>query len=812
MGFLQLLSVASIPVIKVLLVTALGLFLALDSVSLLGEDARKKLNQLVFYVFNPPLVGSNLADTITFEKVVKLWFMPVNILCTFVLGSALGWIVIKITRPPKHLEGLILGCCSAGNLGNLPIIIIPAICEESGSPFGDSDVCYQYGMAYAALSMAIGAIFIWSYVYNIMRISSSRIQTEEDDTSDDSSLLKASGENIESHPNNFSETLNPTEDTMDDAYTMLLPNAESEQKVSISSKIKNRLMVILRNLNFKAMFAPSTIGALTGFIIGVVPPIRKLIIGTSAPLYVIEESASMLGNAAIPGLTLIMGANLLKVYKEDLLLFTLAICLKKIIMGKWAGLQGTKPPIWTLVGIVAVRYIFLPLLGVAIVKMAKHFSFVESSDNLYQFVLLLQYALPPAMNIGTIAQLFRAGESECSVIMLWTYVSASIAVTLWSTFFLWLLFSVASFPVIKVLLVTALGLFLALDNISILGEDARKKVNQLVFYVFNPSLVGSNLAKTVTWFMPVNILGTFILGSALGWILIKMTRPPKHMEGLILGCCSAGNLGNLPMIIIPAICKEKGSPFGEPDVCHQYGMAYASLSMAIGAVFLWSYVYNIMRISSGIIQKEDITSSDSSLLKASGEISESHPNNFSETLNPAKDTMDDAYTILLPDAESEEKVSISIKIKHRMRVISSNLNFKAMFAPSTLGAIAGFMIGAVALRFAWSKNVLPCWGLKGSSTPVWTVVGIVAVRYIFLPLLGVVVVKGAVHYGLVHSDPLYQFVLLLQFALPPAMNIGTIAQLFKAGQSECSVIMLWTYALASIAVTLWSTFFMWLVS
>jgi len=35
------------------------------------------------------------------------------------------------------------------------------------------------------------------------------------------------------------------------------------------------------------------------------------------------------------------------------------------------------------------------------------------------------------------------------------------------------------------------------------------------------------------------------------------------------------------MIIIPAICKEKGSPFGDPDICHQYGMAYAALSMAV---------------------------------------------------------------------------------------------------------------------------------------------------------------------------------------------------------------------------------------
>nr|GEZ55491.1 ARID DNA-binding domain-containing protein [Tanacetum cinerariifolium] len=32
--------------------------------------------------------------------------------------------------------------------------------------------------------------------------------------------------------------------------------------------------------------------------------------------------------------------------------------------------------------------------------------------------------------------------------------------------------------------------------------------------------------------------------------------------------------------IIPAVCKENAGPFGDPDVCYKYGMAYASLSVA----------------------------------------------------------------------------------------------------------------------------------------------------------------------------------------------------------------------------------------
>ncbi|KAF9590021.1 hypothetical protein IFM89_030171 [Coptis chinensis] len=85
---------------------------------------------------------------------------------------------------------------------------------------------------------------------------------------------------------------------------------------------------------------------------------------------------------------------------------------------------------------------------------------------------------------------------------------------------------------------------------------------------------------------------------------------------------STGNLGNILLIIVPTVCTQKGSPFGDPS-----GMAYASLSMAviiffipmplvlkftiffflrqkystpevIGAIYLWSCIYKIVRISS----------------------------------------------------------------------------------------------------------------------------------------------------------------------------------------------------------------------
>ncbi|KAL4577812.1 hypothetical protein LXL04_013926 [Taraxacum kok-saghyz] len=392
MGFIELLSAASTPILKVLIITALGSFLALDSVDILGQSARNYVNNVVFFVSNPALVGSNLAQTITLESIISMWFMPVNIIITFIIGAILGWVLILITRPPPHLKGLILGVSSAGNLGNLPLIIVPAVCKEKGSPFGDPDICHDYAMAYASLSMAMGTLFVWTFVYNLLRVFSQ-------DSSND--ILK--------------ETVTIKEDLTESLLQSSKHNDNKKGKAKvILDKLKQQLGNFSRAVNLKSVLSPSTTGALVGLIIGIVAPLRNLLIGTEAPLHVIQDSASLVGDAAIPTITLILGANLLR------------------------GLKGSSNVSLRLVfGIVGARLILLPIIGIFVVKGALYLGFVHA-DPLYIYVLLLQFALPPSMNIGTITQLFGAGESECSVIMMWSYGLASLTLTLWSMFFMWL--------------------------------------------------------------------------------------------------------------------------------------------------------------------------------------------------------------------------------------------------------------------------------------------------------------------------------------------------------------------------------------
>lgn len=116
----------------------------------------------MFSVFTPALVFSSLAKTVKLQDLISWWFMPVNIGITFMIGGTLGWIAVKILKPQPYLQYLVVAMCATGNLGNIMVILIPAMCEEPGNPFGEKSACRTIGLSYASLSMAV------SLNYNVL--------------------------------------------------------------------------------------------------------------------------------------------------------------------------------------------------------------------------------------------------------------------------------------------------------------------------------------------------------------------------------------------------------------------------------------------------------------------------------------------------------------------------------------------------------------------------------------------------------------------------------------------------------------------
>lgn len=63
-------------------------------------------------------------------------------------------------------------------------------------------------------------------------------------------------------------------------------------------------------------------------------------------------------------------------------------------------------------------------------------------------------------------------------------------------------------------------------------------------------------------------------------------------------------------------------------------------------------------------------------------------------------------------------------------------------------------------------------GMRRTSIRPIIIITIICVRFVILPIVGIFVIKTASGLGLLPDDPLFSFVLLIQYTVPPAMNIS----------------------------------------
>lgn len=345
------------PVIQVLLISAMGAFMATQYFdNLLSADFRKSLNKVVFFIFTPSLVFASFAKSVTLEDMISWWFMPVNVGLTFLIGGILGWILVKLLKPNLKVEGLIIASCSSGNMGNLPIVIIPAICDEKGGPFGARDVCYNNALSYASFSMALGGIFIWTYTYQTMRNSSTRFKALEAaeiikvpnidlDANAETLLLK------EKEDENTVEEVPPSSYIGDTENQIIVDHDQSNVSKKGKQSFWHRMVEVLSDF-LSELMSPPAIATFFGFLFGAVAWLRNLIIGNNAPFRVVQDTLQLLGNGTIPCITLLLGGNLTQ------------------------GLKSSSVKPLTLISIIIARLFLLPAIGLLIVKGADRKSVV----------------------------------------------------------------------------------------------------------------------------------------------------------------------------------------------------------------------------------------------------------------------------------------------------------------------------------------------------------------------------------------------------------------------------------------------------
>ncbi|KAF9595830.1 hypothetical protein IFM89_005316 [Coptis chinensis] len=357
---------------------------------------------------------------------LEWWFIPFNVVLATISGSIIGFVVASIVRPPYPFFKFTIIQIGIGNIGNVPLVLIAALCRDKSNPFGDSDKCSQDGNAYISFGQWVGAIVLYTYVFQMLAPPS------EGTFDIDDGLLP-----IKNAPSNNTAEQVP-----------LLPTPEPEPIVANTSKpgkISEIFAYIYEKLKLKQILQPPIIASKFDFggysslteaityrlfvfvvancgkfqilamVIGAIPFLKKLILTDDAPLFFFTDSCIILGEAMIPCILLALGGNLVD------------------------GPGSSKLGLRTTAAIIFGRLVLVPPAGLGIVMLADKLGLLPVGDKMFRFVLLLQHTMPTSVLAGALANLRGCGR-EAAAVLFWVHIFAILSMAGWIVLYLRILF------------------------------------------------------------------------------------------------------------------------------------------------------------------------------------------------------------------------------------------------------------------------------------------------------------------------------------------------------------------------------------
>ncbi|KAK9276500.1 hypothetical protein L1049_006034 [Liquidambar formosana] len=415
-------------------------------------------------------------------------------------------------------------------------------------------------------------------------------------------------------------------------------------------------------------------------------------------------------------------------------------------------------------------------------------------------------------------------------------------------------------PLLKLLSITVIGLVLAHPKTQIIPKATFKLLSKLVFALFLPCLIFTHLGESMTlenvtlwWFIPVNVLISTAIGCFLGFLVVIICHPPPQFTRFTIIMTAFGNTGNLPLAVVSSVCHTKDNPFG-PN-CHRKGVAYVSFAQWVAVILVYTFIYHMMEppleyyeiVDEGVEIEEQPQVNDISrplLVEAEWPGMEDKETEHSKTPFIARvfNSISSVSQTTLPDLDHTEEggghspKSVRCLAEPRMvrkiRIVAEQTPIRHILQPPTIASLLAIIVGMVPqikafvfgydaplsfitdsleiLAGAMVPSVMLILGGMLAEGPidsrlgVRTTIGISVARLLVLPLLGIGIVALADKLNfLLNDDPMYRFVLLLQYTTPSAILLGAIASLRGYAVSEASALLFWQHVFALFSFSLY---------
>jgi len=394
------------------------------------------------------------------------------------IGLSLGGVLCWMLSLPRDLYGIVLACTALGNMGNLPLVLVATLAEDPQSPlFGLGEVA----IAYVAFSLIPTSLSHFTLGFQLLK--SSAVQALPlAATPRHAGITPApnSGSNSDAeqapapphHSSVASETWSPPASTASATALVaaevpkagpvprngIAPSPHANGGVNGAAAAPLRVEgrdaygqeVVRRSgrgralmhwlasslhlsrddsaskgpkggMRVKDVLTPPTIACFLAVIVGFIVPVQKAIAlrldeapGSRKPvLDVIGQTLTQLGDAAIPSMMIVLGGSLQK-----------------------GPPTHTRLPSRAGIGIIIVKLLLVPAVGTSVwYGLLKARAFAVP-DPAFMFVCLAMLAVPTAVNMQTIANIFGSGVEELAATMFWQYLVSILTIPPWMALFL----------------------------------------------------------------------------------------------------------------------------------------------------------------------------------------------------------------------------------------------------------------------------------------------------------------------------------------------------------------------------------------
>ncbi|KAK4477668.1 hypothetical protein RD792_016913 [Penstemon davidsonii] len=433
-----------LPLLKLICLTVIGLILAYPKTQLVPKATFKLLSKLVFALFLPCLIFIHLGESITVKNFLRWWFIPVNVLISTGIGCVLGLLVAKICKPPPEYFRFTIIMTAFGNTGNLPLAIVVSVCHSPNNPFGPS--CNTTGIAYVSFAQWVAVLLVYTLVYHMMEPPYEYYEVVEDGveiqeeiiTTNKSTPLLVEAEwpgmedretencktpliaRIFGNLSNLSQSSIQEMDSIEEggeSGSNMNPRSPKSLRCLAEPRMVRRIRIVAEKTPILHILQPPILATLLAFFVGMVPPIKSIVYGDDAPLSFITDSLDILAGAMVPSVMLILGGMLAE------------------------GPNASRLGMRTTVGIIVARLLVLPLFGIGVVALADKLKVLIPGDQMYRFVLLLQYTTPSAILLGAVASLRGYAVKEASALLFWQHIFAVFSLAIYVIIYFKILFS-----------------------------------------------------------------------------------------------------------------------------------------------------------------------------------------------------------------------------------------------------------------------------------------------------------------------------------------------------------------------------------